>query len=536
VIFGLVQAAGGIGLFLLGMIVMTDGLRSLAGDALQRALRRFTRSPLSGAISGAIATAIVQSSSATTVIAVGFAGAGLLSFPQALGIVFGANIGTTLRGWLVALLGFQVHIGAVAALLVLIGVLLRLFARERLARAGLALAGFGLVFVGFVALQQGIGAFEGVVTPEHLPGDSLGGRLLLVGLGILITLVTQSSSAGVAAAIAAVNVGAISFPQAAAMVIGMDVGTTATAALATLGASLPARRTGWAHVIYNVLTAIVAFALLPVYTWCVERLFPGVLESSPELALVGFHTTFNVIGVIAVLPVAEPFARLVALLVPERPTAFAARLDRALLEEPGVALRAAGATLAELSTGAFATLGKLLVGGGPANDALADIRLGLAETQRYVARIGPPDPEQAFDPREVSALHVIDQLRRLLDRCEQRERIGALEGDEALRAQARPLADVLADAAAGSGLGAEAAEEQLEALEAALRKGRSAYRRDALRRASADELTSEQALARLDAWRWLERVAHHAWRVVHHLRRMELEYPGVPGAEPPEPD
>jgi phosphate:Na+ symporter len=532
---GLLQAAGGIGLFLLGMVIMTDGLRGLAGDVLQRSLRRFTRSPLSGAVSGAVATAIVQSSSATTVTAVGFAGAGLLTFPEALGIVFGANIGTTLRGWLVVLIGFQVHVGSVASLLVLVGVLLRLFARRRLAQAGLALAGFGLVFVGLVALQQGIAAFEGVVTPERFPGDTLGGRLLLVGIGIAITLVTQSSSAGVAAAIVAVNAGAISFSQAAAMVIGMDVGTTVTAALATVGASLPARRTGWAHVIYNVLTGIGAFLLLPLYTWLVGWLFPGVFESRPEYALVGFHTTFNVIGVLAVLPVAKPFARLVARLVPERPTPFTARLDRALLDEPGVALRAVGATLAELSASAFEALGNLLRGRGPAIDALEDVRAGLVVTQRYVARIGPPEQGGAFDPREVSALHTIDQLRRLLDRCEQGERIAALKGDAELAGQARRLADVL-PLAAGPGVEGEVAEAELEGLETALREGRGAFRRDTLSRASADEISSEDALAHLDARRWLERISHHAWRVVHHLRRIELDYPGIAGAEPPEPD
>ena len=109
---GIAEALGGLGVFLLGMVVMTSGLKSLAGNALRNALARFTRSPLSGAISGALATALIQSSSATTVTAVGFVGAGLITFSQALGIIFGANIGTTVTGWLVAILGFKIKIGA----------------------------------------------------------------------------------------------------------------------------------------------------------------------------------------------------------------------------------------------------------------------------------------------------------------------------------------------------------------------------------------------------------------------------------------
>ena len=143
---------GGLGLFLLGMTVLTDGLRALAGRALRRLLSRFTRSPLSGAMTGAVTTAVVQSSSATTVAAVGFVGAGLLTFPQALGIVLGANVGTTITGWLVALLGFKLELGTAAMPIVLVGALIRLFARGRASAVGFAVAGFGLIFVGISLL------------------------------------------------------------------------------------------------------------------------------------------------------------------------------------------------------------------------------------------------------------------------------------------------------------------------------------------------------------------------------------------------
>ena len=174
------EAVGGLGLFLLGIIILTDGLRVLAGDAMRSALIRFTHSPLSGAITGFITTAILRSSSATTVAAVGFVGAGLISFSESLGIIFGANIGTTITGWIVVLLGFKLQIGNIMMLFVLLGVLLRLFAKNTLATFGYTLAGFALIFVGIAMMQQGMGGFTGIITPELLPPDTFIGRLKLV--------------------------------------------------------------------------------------------------------------------------------------------------------------------------------------------------------------------------------------------------------------------------------------------------------------------------------------------------------------------
>ena len=138
---------------MLGMIVMTDGLRTLAGSAIRKALLRFTRTPVSGAVTGAVSTAILQSSSATTVAAVGFVGASLMAFPEALGIIFGANVGTTITGWLVATLGFKLKLGTVVLPVIFVGVLLRLFSKGRLAATGYALAGFGVIFVGITVMQ-----------------------------------------------------------------------------------------------------------------------------------------------------------------------------------------------------------------------------------------------------------------------------------------------------------------------------------------------------------------------------------------------
>ena len=322
------HALGGVGLFLLGMIWLTEGLRGLAGDALRRLLARFTRSPLTGALAGAAATAVIQSSSATTVTTVGFVSAGLLTFPQALGIIFGANIGTTLTGWLVAIVGFKLNLGDLALPLVFAGALLRLFGSPHLTMVGTALAGFSLLFIGLDAMKDAMSAMQGLVTPDTFPADTWLGRLQLLLIGVAITLITQSSSAGVATALAALGAGAISFPQAAAMVIGMDVGTTFTAALATLGGTTATRRTGLSHVIYNVLTGIMAFLLLTPFALLVH---PLLAQGEDQIALVAFHTAFNTLGVILVLPFAKQFANLVTALIPERGPRLTRHLGSELL-------------------------------------------------------------------------------------------------------------------------------------------------------------------------------------------------------------
>ena len=289
----LAQVAGGIGLFLLGMIVLTDGLRALAGNAMRSALMRFTKSPVSGALTGATSTAILQSSSLTTVAAVGFVGADLITFPDALGIIFGANIGTTLKGWIIALLGFKFSLGNIFLPLVFVGAILKLFTKGRLSTIGYTIAGFGLIFVGITYMQSSMSELHSFISFENLPADSITSRLFLVLIGIVFTAITQSSSAGVVAALTALYAGLINFNQAAALVIGMDIGTTMTAALATIGGSVGVKRTGFSHVIYNLLTATGALILLTPYTRIWEYFSPGSLINNAEIALVGFHTFFN---------------------------------------------------------------------------------------------------------------------------------------------------------------------------------------------------------------------------------------------------
>lgn len=539
---------GGLGLFLLGMVVLTEGLRALAGRALRRVLSRFTRSPRSGAITGALTTAVVQSSSATTVATVGFVGAGLLTFPQALGIVLGANVGTTVTGWLVALLGFKLELGTAALPIVLVGVLIRLFTRGRASSVGFALAGFGLIFVGISLLQEGMGGFVGIVTPDSFPGDTWSGRLLLVAFGIGFTIVTQSSSAGVAMALAAVNASAMTVQQAAAAVIGMDIGTTVTAILATVGGSVHARRTGYAHAMYNVFTGIGAFFILVPFMRGLERFAPELLASDPELVLVGFHTFFNVVGVSIALPFAARFAGLLIRLVPLKLVPFVQSLDRSLLDAPAAALDALGTTLADLTAATFELVLRLL-DAAPVRSVelrVAQTRQALGETREYVEKIRSSPEERWTYHRHLSAMHVIDHLDRLTDRCDEAERWATVKADPQLAAVTKELAPAVNAVREALVHGERLVdEESLEATWQVLQERGGEYRERVLERVAVGGLDAVEGIDRLDAVRGARRVAYHAWRIAYHLNRCRTHNPADAGedsevpphaeAEPPEP-
>ncbi|HWV58591.1 MAG TPA: Na/Pi symporter, partial [Longimicrobiales bacterium] len=165
---------GGVGIFLLGMVILTDALKALAGDALRMILSRFVSGPWSAMLSGATATLLVQSSTATTLTTIGFVSAGLITFPQSIGVIFGANLGTTSTGWMVSMLGLHFSIAVAAMPAVAIGAVLRLLGRDSIAAAGFALAGFGLIFVGIDILQVGMAGLADRFDLSGLTGDTLG--------------------------------------------------------------------------------------------------------------------------------------------------------------------------------------------------------------------------------------------------------------------------------------------------------------------------------------------------------------------------
>jgi len=301
---------GGLGLFLLAVSMITDGLKLAAGDALKDLLASSTRTRLRGLASGVLVTGIVQSSSAVTVATIGFVNAGLLTLSQSLGVVYGANVGTTVTGWIVAAAGFSFHVDAVALPLIGFGMFARILRpATRIGAIGEALAGFGLFFIGVEVLKTAFESFSANVDVAGFATQGGLGLVLYVVLGFLMTVVTQSSSAAIAITLTAASGGVLGINAAAAMVIGANIGTTSTAAFAVVGATANARRVAAAHVAFNLLTGAVAIGLLPLLLWIVRETSEVLgLEDLPAVTLALFHTVFNVLGVALMWPLTGPLS------------------------------------------------------------------------------------------------------------------------------------------------------------------------------------------------------------------------------------
>lgn len=505
---------------MVGMIIMTEGLRALAGDRIRKALMHFTKTPTSGAITGAVTTAILQSSSATTVASVGFVGAGLLAFPEALGIIFGANIGTTVTGWMVALLGFKLKLGTVILPFILFGAMLKLFFSDKLAAVGYALAGFGLIFVGIDWMQGAMSGFENVILQKYLPEDSWMGRIQLLFIGMLATIITQSSSAGVAATLALLYSGLVGFEQAAALVIGMDVGTTFTAAIATIGGSVEVKRTGLSHVIYNFFTGVGALLLITPYSMGISYALPNVLSEHAELALVGFHTLFNTIGVIIILPFARGFAGMMERLIPKPPKSMYYKFEDALLEDIPVALSLIQKYLQDEWRSLLLYMHYRLNDREEAEEIdLNMMENRLEEIEIFCDKIHLSQSEETNWKRLIDIIHITDHLQRLIDRCQEDEKsIGYLIRSEYLKEGFNTLYNEI--------------DVQLTNLETRTYdkatthakhsskkiKKFASHTRDSLTALMADDTVSiMEGSKALDALKWLKRSSAHISRISRHF-------------------
>lgn len=507
-------------MFLLGMIIMTDGLKSLAGDYMRGVIMKFTRNPSTGAITGAVTTAVLQSSSATTVAAVGFVGAGLLTFTESLGIIFGANIGSTITGWVVVLIGFKFSLAEIMLPVIFVGVILKLFSDKKLSTFGLALAGFGLIFIGISLMQESMASLQGHLTPDIFPEDTITGRIKLLLLGVVITLMTQSSGAGVAMVLTALFAGAINFEQAAAVVIGMDVGTTSTAALATIGGNVSSRRTGLSHVIYNMMTAIGAMLLLSPYIYFWEKISPDALTENAEIALVVFHTTFNLFGVLLVLPFVGQFANVIKKIIPEKESLYTYGLDKSLLADNGMAITALSISVQREVQALLSHLQYLL--GDTKKSHLSDLdelQQALNKTHDFADHIHIKDEKEKYRIRLLSLIHLLDHMQRLherldedVDRAETVLFLNILD-EPRIKLNQQISGFIIDDLLSIDSENLNQLDDFLHLMEQLAEE----LREQTMVNVAAGELSVTEASRHLEAIRWLRRVTIHVHKIMHHL-------------------
>lgn len=307
----LIQALGGLAMFILAMRLMTEGLTLFAGNRLKQLLGSWTSTPWRGVGVGILVTGVVQSSAAVIIAAIGFVNAGILTLRQAMGVAFGTNVGTTITAWLVSLVGLGLQLDALALPILTLGVCVRLFSSSiRWKGLGDALTGFALFFLGLALLKDAFGGLAQTYSAElgsHGIASSLTSMILV---GFTATLLTQSSSAAIAIVLTAASGGALSFESAAAAVIGANLGSTSTAALATFKATPAAKRLALSHIIFNLVAGAIALMILPLLLKLVALLGDWIdVEGSPAALLALFHSLFNILGVVIMLPMAGVLAR-----------------------------------------------------------------------------------------------------------------------------------------------------------------------------------------------------------------------------------
>lgn len=521
----LFQLLGGIGLFLIGMTLLTDGLISFAGDSLRRALLRFTGTPFRAFASGTLVTLVVQSSTATTVTLIGFVSAGLLGFAQALGFVMGASLGNTGTGWLVATLGLKISLGFYTLPLIGIGAFLKMLGRGRWPALGMALAGFGMLFVGIDTMQSGMHGITDQFTLSALGEDAIWHHLLTMFIGIVMTVILQSSTAMAATTLTALDAGAINFTQAATLIIGAAIGTTMTGVLAAIGGSILARRTALAYVLFNLSSGLIALAILPLLLWLIETAQQHMHLQAGAVGLAAFHTLFIGIGVALFLPHAARFARLIERLLPERDPSPASHLDDSQLQVPEVALSATHQALTQTAIELFAPIGAVCARHG--GDTLAPVltpsrqqqmQQALDATQSFFARIPLDDVQDHLADARLAQMHVIDHLLRLQARASAPLPLTMSNPPDILTQACDITASLLQLGMEGLAGQAPANWQAIMSQQAdELTALRLQARNLIMHETASGYRTAAQALHILDGMRWLERIGHHAWRICHYL-------------------
>jgi phosphate:Na+ symporter len=327
----------GLGLFLFGMLSIEESLKALSGRAFRRIIRMYTNGRLRSIGTGALVTALLQSSSAVSLMVLAFVGAGVMNMQNAIGVIMGSNIGTTLTAWIIATIGFKIKIETLALPfigLAAIGIVLfkptsKPFQIIRL------LMGFGFLFLGLDFMKTSVESFAQTFNLDLYPDYGLWFYLLV---GTLVTALMQASAATIAIVLTALNSGLITFDHGAVMVIGANIGTTITVLLGAIGGVQAKKRVALSHLAFNVVTGAVAFIGLPLLVWIVSLCLDLRSESLMGLAL--FHTLFNITGVVLFFPFLGMLSRLLIKVYPDHKTILTVYLDKTPTEVTEAAIDA----------------------------------------------------------------------------------------------------------------------------------------------------------------------------------------------------
>lgn len=426
----------GLSFFLYGMKLLGDGLQKAAGDSLRRILQALTNKPIRGVLVGMLVTGIIQSSGATTVMVVGFANAGLMTLRQAMGVIFGANIGTTITAQIIVL-----KLDKLVWLFMLVGVMMEFFVKRRTSKAiGEAILGFGILFFGLYFMADTLAPLK----------DSQGfidflvkfGQIPIIGVfaGAVFTALIQSSSVTTSLVVALAMKGMITLPSSIALILGANIGTTLTAGLASLGANITSRRAALTHFLFNFLGTVIMFPFLKPFAKLVQ-----LTATSLPHQVANAHTMFNVLMTIIALLLINPFEKLVMRLLPSKEKEVETRvvqfIDERVLATPSVALSQATQELFRMGHITYEMV-------SDCRTALFENKMGLLDNvlgnedlvnsmQReitgYLTKITEHDLSEAQGTRAMALMHAVNDIERVGDHATNLVELVQIKDDKRLK-------------------------------------------------------------------------------------------------------
>ena len=346
------EIAAGVAIFVFGMMAMQEGFKAFTGGILESVLRTSTDRTWKSLVFGFVTTALMQSSSLVSVITISFLSAGLIGLAAGIGIIFGSNIGTTTGAWLVAGIGLNINISAYAMPLIVFGVVLNFQSAKVLKGAGFILAGIGFLFLGIHFMKVGFETFQESLDLTQFAVPGFAGVLIYTAVGIVATVIMQSSHATLILAIAALAAGQVTYENSLAIAIGSNVGSTVTALIGAIGANAAGKRLAGAHLIFNLTTGLLAVVLLGYVAVAVDVISGavGIAADNFTLKFAVFHSLFNLAGVALMLPLIPLLVRQLQRLIPEQvlDVAQPRHLNEAVLDFPDAALKAIFAEVGHL--------------------------------------------------------------------------------------------------------------------------------------------------------------------------------------------
>ncbi|WP_043739569.1 Na/Pi cotransporter family protein [Thioalkalivibrio nitratireducens] len=398
------DVAAGVALFLFGMIALETGFKTFTGGTLESALRHSTDRLWKSIGFGIVTTTVMQSSTLVSLVTISFVSAEMISLAAGIGVIMGANLGTTTGAWLIAGFGLRVDIAAYAAPMLVFGVIL-LLNRDRILKGiGYLFLGVGFLFLGIHFMKEGFEAFQEGFDLAAYAVPGLAGVLLFTAIGMLMTVVMQSSHATLLVTIAALAAGQVTYDNALALAIGANLGSAITTAAGGMAANLGGRRLAVAHVLFNVLTAAIAILLIEQMAWAVERIagMVGIAKDDYLLKLALFHTLFNLLGVAILAPFVRMLERELIRRVrfAPRPAEQPRYLYEDALKTPATAVTAVRREVGHLLDNAHG----LIAHGLSLRRAVIDSERSLTEAVRNTRRIMPLDVDDAYE-QKIKSLH-----------------------------------------------------------------------------------------------------------------------------------